>query len=221
MVLNRASRKEAENRFSALRKQVVIHVFTHRFEDSLCRETRQLAEELAESSSRISVEINDALESGDLLRKFRVDSIPAMVVTGKGSPECRIYGIPLAYAFPVLLDAVALVGAGTEPKPELVEMLQARGEGDPGPGGASAHSVDLLVSRREYSCVEASAAFWRAILAESRCIGSSLLVGSIRIAEDFPRWSIQGDIGAFPLLLVGGKRILSWPFTDAGIAELL
>ena len=221
MVLNRASKKEAENRFSALRKQVVIHVFTHRFEDSLCRETRQLAEELAESSSRITVEINDALESGDLLRKYRVDSIPAMVVTGKDAPECRIYGIPLAYAFPVLLDAVALVGTSIEPKPELVELFRAHGEGEDEPSNASAHSVDLLVSRREASCVEASAAFWRAILAERRCIGSSFLVGSIRIAEDFPRWSIQDDIGAFPLLLVGGKRVLSWPFADIEIADFL
>jgi len=123
MVLNRAARKEADARLGQLRRSVTIHVFTHRFEDSLSREVRQLAEELAEVSSRVSVEISDATESGDLLRKYRLDTIPALVLTTKDAPEVRIYGLPLVYGFDFLLDILLGLGSLSEPKQELVSFL--------------------------------------------------------------------------------------------------
>ncbi len=212
MVLNRATRKEAENRLSALRRQVFLHVFSHRFEDGVCRELRQAAEELAEASRRLSVEISDASESGDLLRKFRIDSIPALVATGKDMPEFRIYGLPLAYAFPALLDALLAVGAAVEPKQELVELLEQAGA-----AGRQSVRLDLVLSRHESTCGEAAAALWRAVAAE-RAAGSSRSVPSLRILEDAPQWAVQAGSGAFPTLLADGKRLLTWPFTDADIA---
>lgn len=193
----------------------MLHVFCHRFEDGVCREVRQAAEELAEASRRLSVEISDASESGDLLRKFRIDSIPALVVTGKDMPELRIYGLPLAYAFPSLMDALLTVGSAVEPKSELVELLESTGL-------IIRQSVrlDLVLSRHEAACGEAAASLWRAAAAE-RAAGSSRSVPALRILEDAPHWAVHAGPGAFPALLADGKRLLTWPFTDADIAKVM
>jgi len=217
MTLNRASKKEAETRFAALRKQVSLHVFTLRFEDSLCRESRTAAEELAESTSRLSVEISDAMESGDLLRKYRVDSPPALVVSAKDVPDLRLYGAPTGYALPALLEAIVMAGSFLELKEELVESARlAISDRD-----RAAPRLDLLVSRHEASCLEASGALWRSVFAERLSGTPRQSVASVRIVEDFPHWALRSDNGRIPVLLVDGAPILHWPFTDMAIIAAL
>ncbi len=217
--MNRASRKEAANRLSALRRQVSLQVFTHRFEDAACRETRQAAEELAESSTRLTVEINEVTESLDLLRKYRVDAVPALVITGKDMPEFRLYGVPLAYAFDTLLEAILMTGAATEVKAELVDRLA--GPADAGnPAGGAPH-VDLVLSRRESAGVEAAAALWRLTAADKAAFGHPRFVTAVRIAEDWPHWALRAGAGPLPALLVSGKPVMAWPFTDLDLAAHL
>jgi len=215
MVLNRAARKEADTRLGQLRRSVSIHVFTHRFEDSLSREVRQLAEELAEVSSRVSVEISEATESGDLLRKFRLDTIPALVLTTKDAPEIRIYGLPLVYGFDLLLDLLISLGSLAEPKPELVSFLQSHSDRAP----RAPVSIDLLVSRYQPASVEAAAVLWRLIKAEKAGFGTEHCIASIRITEDFPQWIHRTDASNLPCLHLESRETLSWPFSDELIAE--
>jgi len=221
MVLNRASRKEAERRFAALHKPVTIHVFTHRFEDAACRETRQVAEELAETSNRLSVEINEATSAGDLLRKYRIDSVPALVVTGKDMPELRAYGVPLAYGFDAFLDAILTVASPMEVEDALAEKLSVPRSAAAAADGvvhAGVH-VDLVASRRDPAVAEAAVALWRLAAAERAVVGSVRLVPALRIAEDCAPWVVAAGSGAFPAVLVGGKRVLSWPFTEMDLAN--
>ncbi len=218
MVLNRASRKEADARLSTLRRQVSLQVFTLRYEDGACREARQAAEELAEATSRLSVEISDALESGDLLRKFRVDSPPALVATAKEAPELRVYGVPTGYALISLLDAIVALGVPQEPKAELLETFEAacgdRRE-------CSGVRLDLVVSRRDHATVEAAAALWRVAFAARVAEDAPKPVAALRIVEDLPRWAVRAGSLALPALLVEGEPTLAWPFTDTDIAGAL
>lgn len=215
MVLNRASRKEADLKLGTLRKQVSIHVFSHRFEDGICREVRQMAEELAEASSRLSVEINDAYESGDLLRKFRVDAIPALVVTAKDQGELRIYGLPLAYAYTGFLEAITLIGSPGDPKSELMDCFTSLGN------VSQVHQaihVDLVISRHELYSSDAAIALWRTVMAE-KAAGQGCIVAALRIAEDCPYWAVQSKGESSPVFFVDGVQALSWPFTDMEIAQ--
>jgi hypothetical protein len=221
MTLNRASRKEADTRLSLLRKQVSLQVFTLAFEDSACRETRTAAEELAETTSRLSVEINIAGETGDLMRKFRVDGVPALVASAKEAPDLRVYGTPTGYALPALLDAMVAVGTPADPKSELKASIESAAAGGP----RASVRLDLIVSRRDPSCAEAAAALWRVAVAD-RAAGDPLrIVPSLRIVEDFPFWAASvpagSPLGGAPFLLIDGADPLPWPFTDAGIAERL
>lgn len=215
MVLNRAARKEADLRLGQLRRSVSIHVFTHRFEDSLSREVRQLAEELAELSSRVSVEISEATESGDLLRKFRLDTIPALVLTTKDAPEIRVYGLPLVYGFDLLLDILLGLGSLVEPKQELVNFLKNH----EGQAPRAPVPMDLIISRYQAASIEAAAALWRLVKAEKAGLGTDHSIASIRIVEDFPHWIHRSDALHLPCLYMESGQTLSWPFTDELIAE--
>lgn len=205
----------ADLRLGQLRRSVSIHVFTHRFEDSLSREVRQLAEELAEISSRISVEISEATESGDLLRKYRLDTIPALVLTTKDAPEVRMYGLPLVYGFDLLLDILLGLGSLAEPKEELLNYLKEHEDKAP----RSSVSMDLLISRYQASSIEAAAALWRLIKAEKAGLGTDHSIASIRIVEDFPHWIHRSDAAYLPCLYLESGETVSWPFTDELIAE--
>jgi len=217
MTLNRASRKEADARLTGLRKQVSLQVFTLRFEDSACREARTAAEELAETTSRLSVEINDAAESGDLLRKYRVDAIPALVASAKDAPDLRVYGSPTAYALCALLDALLSAGGPFDPKSELPSTIHTAS------GGKTRSSIrlNLVASRRDPACAEASAALWRVAVADHLAGGPLRLVSALRIVEDFPLWAASAPAshpaGGPPFLLIDGKATLVWPFTDSEI----
>lgn len=218
MVLNRACRREADSRLSALRKQITLQMFTHRFEDAECRETRQLTQELAEVSSRISVEINEATESGDLLRKYRVDSLPALVVCAKAVPELRIYGLPLVYAFTVLLDSICTAGMPGEAKENLCELLSEPDSVDK--YDSSKHStlhLELLCSRRDSALIEAAAALLRVVYAEYQTSDSPKICASIRILENELSCALSNNDKKLPVLLLNGKAGLDWPFSDHDI----
>ncbi len=221
MALNRASRKEADSRLGLLKKQVSLQVFTLRFEDSACREARAVAEELAEATSRLSVEISDASVAGDLLRKFRIDAAPALVVSAKDAPDLRLYGVPTANALPALLDALVHAGSPIDPRSPLSAAARAAA----GSAARSAVHLDLVVSRRSHFCAESAGALWRAAAANHAAGDPLRIVAAVRIVEDFPLFSAAAPPGAFaassPFLLVDGKSTLEWPFTDADILSRL
>lgn len=217
--MNRASRKEADIRLQALRRQVLLHVFTTRLEDDTCRAARQAAEELAETTSRLSVEISDASECGDLLRKFRVDAVPVLVATAKGAPEYRLYGVPLSYALVVLLDTLVLLGSSAEPKDELVQLLS--GAVERGDRSSSSTRLDLVLSRRDPVSVEAAAAVHRVVLASAWAEHSPHVVSAVRVIEDFPLWAALIGTATAPVVFLDGKPVLSWPFADIDLAELV
>jgi hypothetical protein len=215
MVLNRAARKEADTRLALLRKAVALQVFTLRFEDEACRLTRQAAEELAEASSRLAVDFADAHENVDLVRKFRVDAAPAIVVSAKDAPELAIYGVPTAFALPCLLDAILQAAGVPEVKRDLAEAIA---EADfPDGRGSAVVRLDLVAARRDAFTVDAAAALWR-YAAAARLVDLPVKpLASLRLIDDFPAWAGRLGDAALPRLFVDGRPILSWPFTDAGL----
>lgn len=218
MVLNRYSRKAATARLAALRRQVSVQVFTLGYEDTACRENRQAAQELAETTNRLSVEVHEAMESGDLLRKYRVDSLPALVITAKEAPEFRVYGVPLGFVLPALLDGMAALGVVYEPKHELLPLAATLVSTVSSP---LTLRLDLAVNRRDASTAEAAAALWRATLALYSQSDIPHIVPSLRIIEDFPVWAVRSGDRECPVLFANGSPLISWPFKDSDILESL
>jgi glutaredoxin-like protein len=89
-----------------LTNPVTLVNFTQEFECQYCRENREIAEELATLSDKITVQTYDFVKDQDKAREFGVDKIPAMMVLGDRDLHIKYYGVPAGYEFTSLIDDI-------------------------------------------------------------------------------------------------------------------
>ncbi len=112
-LLTNTIRRSVQEMFADLRRPVRLVMFTQEVECEFCAETRQLVEELATLSDKISAEVHDFVQEAELARSYGVDKIPAIVLLGDGQDYgVRFYGIPAGYEFTSLVEAIRLVSSG-------------------------------------------------------------------------------------------------------------
>lgn len=117
-------RDQIKRKFAALAHPVKLLMFTQDFECEYCSMTRQLLEELAGLSDKLSIEFRDFIADAELARQYGIDKIPAIAVLGEKDYGIRFYGVPAGYEFASLLDAVADVSRrDPQLSPELLAML--------------------------------------------------------------------------------------------------
>ena len=86
--------------------------FTQELECQYCRETRQLMEELASLSDKLSLEVFNFQTDKGTAEKYGIDKIPATVIKGQKDHGIRFYGIPAGYEFATLLEGIMAVSRG-------------------------------------------------------------------------------------------------------------
>ena len=111
-LLDDAVRSEVTKRFADLVNPVKIINFTQTIECNYCGETRQIMEEVASLSDKISLEVYNFVEDKDKADAYGIDKIPATVVQGERDTGSRFYGIPSGYEFVTLLDSIGMVSKG-------------------------------------------------------------------------------------------------------------
>jgi glutaredoxin-like protein len=94
------------NLFENMKSDVKLIMFTQELECQYCRETRQILEEVAELSDKISLSIYNFQTDKELVEKYNIDKIPATVIEGKKDYGIRYYGIPSGYEFSSLLEDI-------------------------------------------------------------------------------------------------------------------
>jgi glutaredoxin-like protein len=99
-------RKHIEEMFRELDHPVTLVMFTQETECEMCSTTRQLLEELAGLSDRITLEVKDFVAEADEARRYGVDKIPAIVLLGERDHGIRFYGVPAGYEFATLLEGI-------------------------------------------------------------------------------------------------------------------
>ena len=92
---------------------VRIVMFTQELECQFCSDTRQLAQDMATLSDKISVDVYDFVRDADKAKQYGIDKIPALAVIGKVDHGVRIYGIPFGYELQTLVEAITTVSRGT------------------------------------------------------------------------------------------------------------
>ncbi|NIS39162.1 glutaredoxin [Candidatus Saccharibacteria bacterium] len=102
-------RKEIQKRFAELKHPVKIIHFTQQFECDYCRETRELLEELAALSDKITFEVYDFQQDKDKAKQYAIDKIPATVIMSEKDYGIRFYGIPSGYEFSTLLEDIIMI----------------------------------------------------------------------------------------------------------------
>ncbi len=103
---------------------VTLAVFTQEYECDYCRETRELAEELASLTDKIRVEIFDLVKDKEKAVEFDVDKVPAIVIVGSKRFHVKFYGVPAGYEFNTFLKDIIQASQGrTELAPETRKAL--------------------------------------------------------------------------------------------------
>jgi len=124
-ILNEQVRKELQKRLARLSDPARLIVFTQEFECRSCQATRELVEELASLSEKLSCEAYDFVRDKEKAEQYRIDKIPAVVVEGEIDHGIRFFGIPSGYEFGSLLEAITVVSnRDAVLAPETVEILK-------------------------------------------------------------------------------------------------
>ena len=105
-------KKAIKDQLKSIKNEVKIVVFTQEMECMYCKETRNLLQELSETSDKISIEVYDFVNDKATADKFGIDKIPAAVIMGEEDYGIRFYGIPSGYEFASLLHSVKMIGEG-------------------------------------------------------------------------------------------------------------
>lgn len=108
------TQNQVRDLLSAVQSPVTIHMFTQDFECGYCKETRQIAEEVAELSDHVTLQVHDFVKDQALAEAMGIDKIPALAINGENDRDygIRFYGIPSGYEFTSLLEAILAVGTG-------------------------------------------------------------------------------------------------------------
>jgi glutaredoxin-like protein len=113
-LLNADIQKQVRQVFESIKNPVRVLMFTQgeggALECQMCHDTRQLIEEVAGLSDKISMEIYDFLGDAKVAQDLGVDKIPAVVIAGEKDYGVRFYGIPSGYEFSSLIEAIVAVG---------------------------------------------------------------------------------------------------------------
>lgn len=100
--------------FKDLKDPVQILFFGSKENCDYCDETRQLLEELVGISDKLSLDIYDIQEHGELAEKYNLDKAPATVIAAKEGTQITdqgilFSGIPSGHEFSTLINDVLLV----------------------------------------------------------------------------------------------------------------
>lgn len=115
-LLDEKNRQQVMTEFKALRDPVKLLVFTQELECQYCQETRQIAEEVASLSDKISLDIYDFAADEAIVKQYYIDKIPAMVIMRGGEKPkdfgIRYYGLPSGYEFTSVIEDILMVSQG-------------------------------------------------------------------------------------------------------------
>ena len=112
--------KQVKEAIQALEGPVKLVMFTQgeggAIECDMCKDTRQLVEEVASLSDKIEIQVYDLVKDAKMAAKYNIVKIPAVaVVSGGDQPRdhgIRLYGIPSGYEFSSLIEDILLVSHG-------------------------------------------------------------------------------------------------------------
>jgi glutaredoxin-like protein len=115
-LLREEDRQHLIKEFEGLKDPVQLLMFTQELECEYCRETRLIAEEIAELSDAISVETYNFVTDPTVVEQYGIDKIPAIVILRDGDEPkdygIRYYGIPSGYEFSSLIEDVMMISQG-------------------------------------------------------------------------------------------------------------
>lgn len=187
-MLSEPVRKKAAEMLAKVTNPVKLVVFTQEMECQFCREARDVVQELAGLSDKLSVETYDLEKDSAKATEFRVDKVPAICIIGEKDYGIRYYGVPAGFEFSTLLGLVELVGRRDSGlNPESKKKLAA---------SSSPLDIQMFVTLSCPACPVAAG------LAGRLALESDKLSLSIIDATEFPQLAGLYNVTAVPKIVV-------------------
>lgn len=96
-------------RLQGMVNPVTLVHFTQELNLEYGQEARQLLEDVAKTSDRLTLEVFNFLLNKEKVDEYRVDKVPATIIRNGTGYGVRFYGLPAGYEFSTLLDAILKV----------------------------------------------------------------------------------------------------------------
>ena len=103
---------EVRERLKEMVNPVKLIHFTQELNLEYGLEAKQLIEEVAGLSDKLSAEVYNFLLDKEKVAEYKIDKVPATVVRDGKDYGIRFYGVPAGYEFSTLLDAILSVSKG-------------------------------------------------------------------------------------------------------------
>ncbi len=127
MLINKKDQDAIRSHFDNLTGKVRLVMFEASLDCSYCPQTKQLIEELSGLSDKLSAEFYNFHTDDEMVKKFGIDKIPAIVLLDDSDKDygIRFYGIPSGYEFATLIEDILMVSTGkTSLSAKTVDVLQ-------------------------------------------------------------------------------------------------
>lgn len=194
--LNSDIQAQVRDVFTNLDAPVKLVVFSQgkggALECQMCQDTRELIEEVASLSPKLSVETFDFVADAAVAAEYGVDKIPAIAVVRTDAPVTsrgvRLYGIPSGYEFSTLIEDIRLVSTG-----DLGLNAQTLKELDALPGPID---IQVFVTPTCPYCPRA------VLLAHRLALASDKVNASMVEATEFPQLANRYQVYGVPRTVV-------------------
>jgi glutaredoxin-like protein len=203
--------KVVRERLANLAGPVTLAVFSQEFECDYCRQTRELAEEVAAlSGGRVTVKVFDLIADKAKADEMGVDKIPAIAVLGANGKDfgIRFFGIPAGYEFASLLESLELVARGDSGlAPATREKLK---------GLSAPLDLQMFVTPTCPYCP-------RAVLTAFRfAMESDKVHASMVEATEFPQLANRYQVSGVPHTVMGeSQQPMIGAYPEAAAADML
>ncbi|HPT71389.1 MAG TPA: thioredoxin family protein [Candidatus Cloacimonadota bacterium] len=111
-LLNDQTREEVKKVLDTLDKPITLDLYTLQIECGLCKDTHQLLSEIAELTTKITINLHELESENQHADTLKIEKLPAIIIKGEKDYGIRFFGIPAGYEFTSLMAAMLLVSRG-------------------------------------------------------------------------------------------------------------
>jgi glutaredoxin-like protein len=184
---------------------VKIVMFSQEFECRFCSDTRKIAQELAQLSDKITVEVYDFVVDAAKAKEYGIDKIPALAIIGKKDYGVRIYGLPYGYELQTLIEAVVNVSRGRTDLSEKTKAILADVK--------SPVHIQVFVTLTCPHCPVAAA------VAHKLAIESDMIKADVIESSEFPDLAMKYNVIGVPKVVINDKVDFVGAFNEDLFAE--
>jgi glutaredoxin-like protein len=210
-MLSEKDAKAVGERLSRLPGPMTIVAFTQEMECEYCRQTRELAQEVAGlSAGKVAVEVLDFVRDKARADALGVDKIPALALLGPGGKDhgIRLYGIPAGYEFMSLMEGLEMVASGSSGLSAATKE-KLKGLTDP-------LDLQVFVTPTCPYCPRAVVTAFRFAM-ESDKVRASMVE-----ATEFPQLANLHNVSSVPHTAIGGNpQPMIGAYPEAAAADLV